>query len=635
MPLSQGPGKILRFGAFEADLESGELRKHGTRIRLQEQPFRILATLLERAGQVVSREELERILWPEQTFVDAGHGVNSAVTRLRQALSDSAETPRFIETVPRRGYRFIALITAQTAINGTTLGNPVPGTPAIGPAQNVTITSSDEPSSRKKLVIVGIAVTLALSAAITIYSFSRPTEAIRSIAVLPFANTAADPNLEFLGDGITETLINDLSRLQRLRVLARTTVLRYKNRKTDPASADKELQVDAVVAGEVQSHSGRLLVQAHLIKTADGSQIWGERYGRPGSDGLAIYDEIARNISQHLRISLTLEDKRRISNHGTSDSQAYEFYLRGLHHLNKRSEEGFRKALDDFSRATERDPKYALAFAGISHCYVLLANYLLVPPQEAEPKAKAAAMRAIELDDMLAEGHLGLAMYYRDYDWDRLAAEREFLRAVELSPNSAQPHTWYGELLCKFASPQAGLAQFQIAKQLEPVSLNANSQLGFGLYMLRRYDAAIAQLQRTLELDPGYTQSRRHLGYVYLAKGMFDDAIAEFKKVIDLSQNTRDFGLLAQAYGMAGRRKEALGLLRDLEEFAAHHYVSPVQIAGVYMALGDNNQAISLLEQAYVQRSPALRRTREPAWDRLHSDPRFLDLMNRIHVALL
>jgi TolB-like protein/DNA-binding winged helix-turn-helix (wHTH) protein len=628
-------GRVVRFGPFEIELRTGELRKHGTRIRLQEQAFRVLITLLDRPGEVVSREELARTLWSTNTFVDAEHGLNSAVMRLRQALGDSAEKPRFIETVARRGYRFLGPVTVRplaepeapaarvdySMLEGGGVSAPK-GDPAAAALPS-------NPTSRRYLTwkkgpvfTALIAILMSASSGVIYVTLHRPS-VIQSIAVLPFANTAADPDTDFLSDGITHTLINDLTQLPSLRVMARSTVFRYKDRQTDPAAVGRELGVAAVVTGQVERRKDQLLIRANLINVTDGSQIWGERYDRSASDVLAIQDEIASHIGRSLRLKLTREKKREPAARGTTDYQAYEYYLRGLNHLNKRNELGFRKGIEYFTRATERDPKYALAFSGLALCHALLANYYLAPAHETHPRAEAAARQAIALDETLAEAHGVLGMKLRSYDWNWAAAEAELRRALELDPSYAPAHVWYAESIALVHSPEAGVAAFRRALHLEPISLLCSSQLGCGLYWARRYGESIEQLKTTVELDPNYIYAHYRLVGSYLKARMFGEAIAEARRVLTLSGDPRHKLLLAQAYAMTGKRQHALDLLAEVGEFGTRQYVSPVQTAKVYIALQDKAQAIQLLEQALALRCPEMMGLVDPVWDLIRSEPRF------------
>ena len=385
------PG-IIRFGVFEVDVRTGELRKSGTKIRVQEQPFQILVTLLERPDEVVSREELRQKLWPAETFVDFEHGVNSAVARLRDLLGDSADSPRYIETLPRRGYRFIGSVNGGQAARPKRTGRPK----------------------------------------------------IPSLAVLPFENIAADADTEYISDGITETLIHSLAQLSGLRVMARSTVFRYKGRKPDPQDVGRELNVEAVLTGRILQRGDLLLVTTELVDVANGWRLWGKQYDRKAKDILSVQDEIAREISERLRLSLSGQEKKRLAKRYTQDTEAYHLYLKGRHCWNKRTAEDIQRGIEFFKRAIEKDPNFALAYAGIADSYHLLCGtaFAALHPEEAVPRAEAAASRALQIDDTLAEAHASMASL-RQNEWDWAGAEREYKRAIALNPSYATVHHWY------------------------------------------------------------------------------------------------------------------------------------------------------------------------------------------------
>ena len=381
--------RTVRFGPFEADIEAGELRKRGLKLKLEGKPFQILAVLLERAGGVVTRQELRERLWSPDTYVVFDRNLNTAVNKLRQALGDSAETPRFVETLPRRGYRFIAPV-------------GVPGA-----------TRAD------------------------------PSESVHSIAVLPFLNPARDPSMEYLADGITESLIGALSRLPGVRVMARSTVFRYQGREVDPQTVGRELKIEAVLTGRVAEQGETLTVCAELVDVGTGWRLWGQQYSRKPSAIFAVEEEISRDISTELRLRLTGEEKQRLAKRCTDNAEAYWEYLRGRYHWNKMTEEGLRKAIAHFEEAIRKDRRYALAYAGLSDCYGLFAHFNLLPPAEVMPRAKETALQALDLDEGLAEAHASLAGVLNVFEWDWHATEREYRRALELNPNYATAHRWY------------------------------------------------------------------------------------------------------------------------------------------------------------------------------------------------
>ncbi len=457
-------------------------------------------------------------------------------------------------------------------------------------------------------------------------------EAIDSVAVLPFANATADPNTEYLSDGITESLINNLSRLPNLRVISRSSAFRYKGRDTDPRAAARELGVHAVLTGRVVQRGDSLSVSAELVDAREDRQLWGEQYNRKIADILAVQEEISREISEKLRLRLTGEEKTRMAKRPTENAEAYELYLKGRYYWNKRTEEGFHRAIEYFSEATERDRNYALAHAALADSYILLGEYSVLPAKEAYAKARQAATKALELDDTLAEAHNALATVKADYDWDWPGAEREFRRAIELNPGYATAHQWYGEFLSGLGRHEEALAEIKRAQQLDPLSLIINAVNGQTLLRAGRDDLAIEQLRKTLEIDSNFAQAHIVLGMAYLRKGAFAEAIAEFQRATTLSPNITQYkGGLGHAYARAGKSAEARKLLSELKEQSKRRYVSGCDFAAIYAGLGEKDQAFALLEKAYEQRDARLVLVNvEPLFDPLRSEPRFQDLLRRL-----
>ncbi len=441
--------RAVRFGVFEFDLRSGELHKQGRRIRLEGQPVQVLIKLLERPGELIAREELQKELWPSDTFVNFEQSLNAAVKRLRQALGDSPANPRFVETLARRGYRFIA--------------------PVSGLAESTSLPAS-------------------------------PATTVRSLAVLPFGNTDGDPETEYLADGITESIINQLSHLPIMRVMSRSTVFRYKDKSLDPRAVGRKLNVDAVLLGRVLQRGDALLVVAELVDVQNGWQLWGEQYNRRMADILAVEEEMAREISEKLRLRLTGEDRSRLAKRYTQSSEAYQDYLRGRYHWNRLSEEGLKKGIEYFERAIHRDPNYALAYAGLADSYGLLGFFGLASAAAVMPKAKEAARRAIEIDDGLAEAHASLAGIFKIYDWDWAASEREYKRAIELDPNYATAHRMYAAFLAAVGRADEAMRESRLALQLDPFSLVISMEIAWNCYMARDYRRAAEEALRTIEL---------------------------------------------------------------------------------------------------------------------------------------
>ncbi|MEK6282456.1 MAG: protein kinase [Acidobacteriota bacterium] len=487
------------------------------------------------------------------------------------------------------------------------------------------------------IIIVAI-LSLAIAAATYFYSDRGNRTAISSIAVLPFVNDGADPAAEYLSDGITESLINSLSQSPTLRVMARSTAFSYKGRTVDPRQVGRELGVDAVLMGRVTQRGDALSIQADLVNVADGSQLWGEQYNRRLSDVLAMQREISQQISERLRLRLTGEEQHRATRRHTHDTEAYQLYLKGGYHLNKRTDEGTRRAIEFFQQAIERDPTYALAYVGLADSY-LLSDYL-IPARERFPKAKAAALRALEIDETLGEAHASLAAVRNWYEWDWTGAEREFRRAIELSPNHPTAHHWYGEYLANLGRFDESLAEYQRALDLDPLSLAISSDLGMVYYYARQYDRAIEHLRRLIEMDPNYTRAHVYLGQAYREKGMFEQALAEFGKGRVQEEDLHEFGKTKAALIDAVKARGARGYWQknlDLAKERARRgkRVYPSEMAVLHARVGDRDQAFKWFEKVYEEREPNLLWLKvAPDFDNLRSDPRFADLLRRLNFPM-
>ncbi len=477
---------------------------------------------------------------------------------------------------------------------------------------------------------IALAALLALGAWFAVYRTRG--EAIDSVAVLPFVNASADPNTEYLSDGITESLINNLSQLPNLRVMARSTVFRYKGKEADPQKVGQDLRVRAVLSGRLLQRGDTLIVQAELMDVAKGSQLWGGQYNRKAVDVLALQEDLSKEISEKLRLRLTGEEKQRLTKRYTENAEAYQFYLKGRYYWNKRTVEGFNKAIEYFRQAIEKDPNYALAYAGLADSNSLLSvNVAVQPPRDAMPRAKAAATKALELDESLAEAHTSLAWVLMSYDWDWRGAEREFQRAIELNPRYATAHQWHGINLHILGRYEEALAEVKHSQELDPLSLIANWQVGWEYYVSRENDRAIEQFQKTLELDPNFLFALQWVAAAYLEKGMNAEAIAASEKLVTRGGLPLYRAYLAYAYARSGRKIEARKLLRELEQERQQRYVSPYSLALIHVGLGEKDLAFTWLEAAEKEREYlVIWLNREPRMDPLRSDPRFADLLRRI-----
>jgi TolB-like protein/DNA-binding winged helix-turn-helix (wHTH) protein/Tfp pilus assembly protein PilF len=613
---------VARFADFEVDARSGELRKNGRRIRLPEQSFQILALLLERAGDLVTREELQQRLWPAGTFVDFDAGLNNAMRKLREALADPAESPRYIETLPRRGYRFIAPVVAR----------PVP---AVEP------TAAPAPARRPRRPLVPVAMAALLGAALMALALSGMRDrwrrrsapvTIASLAVLPFENLTGDVGQDYFVDGMTDAVITKLAQVRSLRVISRTSVMPYKRTDKSLPRIAQELEVDAVVEGTVTRSGGRVRVTAQLLQAATDRHLWARSYERELRDVLALQAELAGAIAQAIEGKLQPDQERRMTRTPSSvQPEAYEAYLKGRFYWNQRSPEGLLKAVGYFQQAIDGDPAYAPAHSGLSDAYRLFDHSGLAPPHECMPKAEAAARKALALDGTLAEAHASLAGVLYRYHWDWEGAQREFQASVELEPSYAEGHRAYAIYLLIVGRHEEGLAEARRARELSPLSLVINTELGAALAITGRPAEAIERLQKTLEIDPKFARAYATLGFAYSRQGDWPRAVALLERAVSLSGG-EPHPLLGYAYGVTGRRREAREVLSRLETLSRDHYVVPQSIALVHLGLGDKDQAMAWLERAYEERGFELLGFSGGYFDRLRDDPRFQDLRRRMRL---
>jgi len=496
-----------------------------------------------------------------------------------------------------------------------------------------------QPWWRRKaaLGVAAIVVVAMLAAAGWFYRYGGGGGAsIDSVAVLPFVNASADPNTEYLTDGITENLINSLSQLPHLKVMSRDSAFMYKGKETDARTVGQALGVRAVLKGRLLQRGDNLEISAELVDTRDNSHIWGEQYSRKAADIFAVQGEIAKEMTSALRMRLTGEDEKRMAKSYTANPEAYQAYLKGRFWWNKRTEEGFKTGIEYFQQAIAKDPSYALAYAGLADCYTLLGDYGYVAPEDSFPKGREAALKALQLDDALAEAHTSLAYLKTVYDWDWAGAEKEFQRAIELNPSYATAHHWHAVYLLVMGKPEEAVAEERRALELDPLSLIINRVLGLGLYYGRHYDQAIEQYRRTIELEPNFTVTHTNLGMAYLQKSMISEAIAEFEKELVITPgNLYALSELGYAQAVAGRRAEAQRVLDRMTELSRERYVPAMARVGIYVGLGEKDKAFEWLEKAYEERSIgnsfAILKL-EPALDPLRSDPRFKDLLRRMNL---
>jgi serine/threonine-protein kinase len=489
--------------------------------------------------------------------------------------------------------------------------------------------------NRHKLAVALTLLLAALAAVIYFSFFGGSGQAIESLAVLPFVNVAANPDTEYLSDGITDSLINGLSQLPRLKVMSRNSVFRYKGAETDAQQAGNTLGVRAVLTGKVTQHGNDLIISVELVNVSDNSHLWGEQYNHKLADLPAVQAVLARDISQQLRLKLSGDARQRLAKRDTENPEAYELYLKGRYALNAMTPEGGKEALEYFQQAIEKDPRYALAFAGLADYYAE-AGYIVttssISPKEAYAKAKDAALRAVKLDDRLAEAHTSLGKIALLQEWDWKTADREFKRAIALNPNYVPARHWYSHYLIYLGRVDESLVESRRALELDPLDVGINHHLGFHYFYARQYDQAVAQLQRTLEMNRNHMDTHVILGAVYEQQKRYQEAMAEMQKSKELGDQDSRW-MIGHMYASSGQRGEAEKLLAQLQEEAKHTHVSPFGIAMIYAGLGQQDQAFAWLEKAYTERDSSLTNLKaDPKSDSLRSDPRFTDLLRRMGI---
>ena len=647
MGTSTASTRIIRFGVFEVDLNAAELRKGGLRVKLPEQPFQILTVLLEKPGELVTREELRNRLWQSDTFVDFDHGVNNAVMRLREVLGDSSDSPRFIETVPRRGYRFIAHVDESpwSASSSTPqqsesqkLAIPTTEDPAIAPALSPSSIQQGVKRHRT-LIVVGVVAIVLFAVAVTwrYLTTQTGTSNVRqstSVVVLPLENLSGDQEQDYFADGMTDDLIANLAKIRSLRVISRSTAMAYKHTHKPLSEIARELHVDAVVEGTVLRAGDRVRITAELVQVSTDRHLWAETYESQMGDVLALQNRVSSAIVNEIRVNLSPQDRARLARTPAVAPEAYENYLKGRFYWNRRTDENLHRAIGYFENATKQDTQYALAYAGLSDCYAVIgaAIFGTMPAGEAAPKARQAAQRALEIDPTLAEAETSLATVKFNYDWDWAGAEQGYQHAIQLNPNYATAYQRYSLLLTAMGRFPESFSQINKARELDPLSFSINFSLGWRLYLARQYDRAIVQLRNTLEMDPSYELPHLILGQAYEEKGAFDLALPELRKAVELSHGTPlMLSALAHADARAGQRTEAQQLLTQLEAASKQQYVSPYYLAIVYVGLGEKEKALSSLETALTDRSNGLIfMAVEPELDPIRSDPRFIALQRKL-----
>lgn len=630
MATQSSSSPVVRFADFDLDLRTGELRRNGTSLKLQPQPAKILALLVSRPGEIVTRQELARQVWGSETFVDFEQGLNFAIRQIRSALNDDAEHPRFLETLPKRGYRFTAEVTGLAPPDIDAPPPPPAPVPRLRPVKRYAIALLASAA-----VVIAVVLTLNWASLRQRWWSAAGTPRIMSLAVLPLHNLSHDPQQEYFSDGMTDELITDLAKSGNLRVISHTSVERYKETRRSLPEIARELGVDAVIEGTVMRSGDRVRITAQLIDARTDRHLWAESYERDFRDVLALQDEVSRDIASKIRITVTPRDRDPAASVHAVRPEAHEAYLKGRYFWNKRTEKDVSKGIEYFEQATRLDPNYAAAYAGLAESYVVMNGHRFLPPAQAFPKARAAALKALELDDGNAEAHASLGSLHWEYEWDKSSAEKEFRRAIELNPSYATAHAWYAEELAVIGRGDEARTEIRRALEVDPLSLPVSVVAGWILYAGRDYDQAIQQLRRTLEMDSNFAIAHTYLGRAYVQKGNFRQAIVESQTATRLSGNHPFYlSWLGNAYARAGNREEALRVLRQLDTISRQKYVSAHDVAAIYAGLGETSKAIAWLNKAYDEHAyTVLLLQVEPEFDSLRSDSRFQDLVRRIGPA--
>jgi TolB-like protein/DNA-binding winged helix-turn-helix (wHTH) protein/tetratricopeptide (TPR) repeat protein len=622
---------IVRFGAFEADLSGGELRKQGIKVALQEQPFRVLAVLLEHPGEVVSRERLQQTVWGSGTFVDFDHGLNTAIKKIRECLRDTATHPRFIETVPKHGYRFVAPVDRLPyPASEATAAEVADRELSYGRAQRSKPLGLSWRSGILAVGAVCFAVVMLLQFRPSSTSTqSRPhTAETAAIAVLPFVNLTPGKDDEYLSDGLTDEVINTLSKVPTLRVIGRTSAFQFKGKTDDVRRIGERLNVEAVLEGTVRRSGDRIRITAQLVSARNGYQLWSESYDRQATDAFEIQTTIAKSICQHMRIHGSRPWLQRTQVH-SPNHRAVDAYLKARYLAHQRTANALTRSIELFRQAIAQDPGYALAYSGLANSFSLQVAYNLVPTSEAAPRIKAAALKALALDDTIAEAHVVLGGVKVFYDWDWPGGEQEELRAIELEPRLATARQRYALHLMWMGRFDEALNHIRLAQELDPLSPVFHMNEGEILYNARQYNRAIEHCRRVKAELPNFFQTHRILGDAYVAVGMYPEAIAEFTHALsDGGENPVTVGSLGYAHGVAGNREQALRLLRSLQQQPDKSWFA---MARIYLAVGETGRALEMLEKCYENRCREMMFLRvHPNLDPLRSHPKFSALVARV-----
>lgn len=612
--------EIIVFGEFEAKLHSRELCHNGIRVRLPDQSFHILEMLLERRGELVTRDEIRQRLWPGDTFVDFDHGLNNAVNRLREALGDSAGSPRFVETLPRRGYRFIG-----------TLENNGRGLPVPPPLVSSILTPSIRSAWRRRWVLVTVSGVLAIAILTVGLSRVRTRGGIRqitSLAVLPLANVSGDSTQDYFADGMTDTLITNLAGLRSVRVISSTSAMRYKHSEKSLPQIARELDVDAVVTGTVTTAGNQVRINAQLIDARNDKHLWARQYEGELQDILQLQSELASAIAHEIAGTLTPNEQSRFTpTFRRVNPKAYEALLKGEHFLDKWTTGGVEKAKSYFEQAIELDPSFSDGYAGLAEYYALAAFMAIVPPQEAWLKAEELLVKTLAMDNKSSKAHSLLGMVKLQFRCDPATAEKELNHAVELNPGDMRALDYHSYYLLEVGRVHEAIAEKKRVLDRDPLRVITNAELGLYVEQAGKTDEAIALFQKALEIDPNYAAAHMRLGSAYASKEQYSEAVAEMQKAISLDGTPERLAGLGEAYARWGKRQEALTTIRQLQKLSRKRHVSPSTVALIYARLGEKKPAIAWMEKATQGDYPKIT---DPAFDTLRSEPAFKVLEARL-----
>ncbi len=661
--MPESSSSIFKFGAYESHPQTRELFKHGSKLKVRPQPLQLLNLLLSRAGDVLTREELRKKLWSSETFVDFEHGLNNSVKELRAILGDSAAEPRYIQTLPKLGYRFIAPVeVAGPAMHSIPMREPEDASSSAQPSPgaavgvsgvvevptDVPIAAAVRPRFWRSWVVPGLAAILVVMV-VGYFQWSRsrtrpqPISGRIMLAVLPFENLTGDAGQDYFSDGLTEEMIAQLGRLdpEHLGVIARTSVMHYKHGEQPLDQIGRELGVQYVLEGSVRRDADKVRITAQLIQVKDQTHLWSRQYDRELTHLLTLQGEIAQETAGEIQNTLGNNQKSFITHVASSPAlspeafQAYDLYLKGRYFWNKRTLEGFQQSVDFFQQAIAKDPNYARAYSGLADSYSMMSAYYnsLFPANEIMPKARAAATKAVQLDEGLAEAHTSLAVIAQNYDWDRATAEKEYRRAIQLDPNYATAHHWYAEFLGLQGRFDEALVEMGRARHLDPLSLIIASDNGVILFFSRQYDAAMEQFRGALDMDPGFPRAHM-LVYVYVQKGMFAEAIASVQKWRGIDDPAWNWAETAYVYGRSGQESQARRALQMLEQLNQRRQADAATFVTAYIGMDNKEEALAWLQKAYLEHSPSLTALKvDPLYDPLRGAPRFQGLLRRVGLA--